>query len=104
MVNGAPVGLDSRSRSVGGQFKYWRLAGQLLTPVMPEAFAFGTCERPGLPVGVVDVSFRGWRKRVGTVLGGVQQAELVKDDVDGPEVDGDVMYHQQEHMFVSCAL
>ena len=34
------------------------------------------------------------------MLRGVQQAELVEHDVDGPEVDGDVMHHQDEDMFV----
>jgi hypothetical protein len=103
-VHGAPVSLDSGPRPVGGQSEDRQVAGQLLTPVAPEALAFGTCEHPGLPVGVVDVAFPGWRRRGRTVLGRVQQAQLIENDVDGPEVDGDVMHHQQEYVFPGCAL
>ena len=38
------------------------------------------------------------------VLGGVEQTELVEDDVDGPEVHGDVVDPQQQHMFAWCAV
>ncbi len=103
-MNGARVGLDGRSRPVGGQLEDRRVTGQLLTPVCPEALALDAREHPGLPVGVVDEAFRGRRRRCRAVLGGVEQAQLVENDVDGPEVDGDVMQSQQEHVFLGCAL
>src|ERR1700757_3191107 len=100
---GAAVGLNRCAWPVDGYPRVrGQLAGQLVTPVLPQAVAFGSRQHPCLPVRVVDVALWADRGRLSTVFCGVQLAQLVEDDVDGPEVDGDVMHRQDQYMLVGC--
>ena len=56
-----------------------------------------------LPVDVVDIALLARRGHLGAALSGVQQAELIEHDVDGPEVDGDMMHHQEQDVLLRSA-
>ena len=99
----AAVGLRQPSRPVGRQLGDRQLAGKLLTPVIPKALAAIAFQYAVLPADVVDIACRAHCRGLCAELCRIQQAEVVEHDVDGPEVNCDVMHRQDQHMLMRSA-
>ena len=100
---GTAIGLCCTRRGRSSAAEHRHVAGQLLTPVFPEAVPLVAFHALICRSDVVDIALLARRGRLRAVLSGVQQAELVEHDVDGPEVDGDVMHHQEQDMLLRSA-
>ncbi len=92
--------LGPRARAIGGQIQIGQRTLQLVAPVLPQAIAVGTGEDVGLPVdevGVLHFGGRQFRGSAGDFLS-IEGHQFVEQQIERPEIDGNVMRGDQQHL------
>ncbi len=103
MVRPAPKRLHGGPWAVGRQVQLRQLAVQLLHPVFPlppSLFARQHLFLPGDVVGVLDL-LRPQRRVASGDLLAIEGLQFVEQQVEGPEVERNVVHHKQHHRFLA---
>ena len=97
--------VDRRPAPVRRQVKHGQLAGQFLLPVRPEPLAADSFQRPAPPANVIlEAKRQGWQRRPRAArYGRVDLPELIHEQDRRPQVEDDVMHHEDQGVPVVAA-